>query len=196
MPNTGGQAGPIDIVAKHSPGREGERIFAAVPPQAISSRFSPSRPQRHFRFLILPIASVLLPIIMMAAGGWIEWRTAWQDAGIQLGHEADAGAEYASRVLAGYVVATGRINDVLRGLSDQDIRNREAVIREAQRRRANLPAILLTGYVGDSAALPAEGASFALLQKPATLAELTDVIAILLAGRDGANPIGAESKSS
>ncbi len=126
MPNSGGQADPIDIVAKHPAGREGERIFAAVPSRAISNGFSPSRPQRHFRFLILPIASVLLPIIMMGAGGWIEWRTAWEDAGIQLGREADAGAEYASRVLAGYVVATGRINDVLRGLSDQEIRNREA----------------------------------------------------------------------
>ena len=59
-----------------------------------------------------------------------------------------------------------------------------AVIREAQQRHAGLPAILLTGYVGDSAALPTEGASFALLQKPATIAELSDVIAILLAGRD------------
>ena len=56
------------------------------------------------------------------------------------------------------------------------------VIREAQKRRSGLPAILLTGYVGDAAALPAEGANFALLQKPATMAELTDVMAILLAG--------------
>ena len=70
-----------------------------------------------------------------------------------------------------------------------------AVIREAQRRRAGLPAILLTGYVGDSAALPTDGANFALLQKPATIAELSDVIAILLAGRDVANEQGVPTNT-
>ncbi|MBI0538652.1 response regulator [Roseomonas sp. KE2513] len=33
-----------------------------------------------------------------------------------------------------------------------------ALIREAQRRRPRLPAILLTGYAGDAATLPADGA--------------------------------------
>ena len=58
-----------------------------------------------------------------------------------------------------------------------------AVIRGAKARRPTLPAILLTGYEGDSAALPREGAGFAFLRKPASITELTDSIAMLLSGR-------------
>jgi CheY-like chemotaxis protein len=39
-------------------------------------------------------------------------------------------------------------------------------IREAHRRRPRLPAVLLTGYTGDRAALEAEDGSFRLLRKP------------------------------
>lgn len=55
-----------------------------------------------------------------------------------------------------------------------------AVIREAQTRRARLPAILLTGYAESLAELPTEGVSFTLLRKPASILELVDVIATLL----------------
>jgi CheY-like chemotaxis protein len=53
-------------------------------------------------------------------------------------------------------------------------------IKAAQARRPGLPAILLSGYAGDAAALPSGGASFALLRKPATMAQLADVIALLM----------------
>ncbi len=56
-----------------------------------------------------------------------------------------------------------------------------AVIRSAQARNPKLPAVLLTGYLGDPSALPREGARFALLRKPTAMDELADVIAILLA---------------
>ena len=59
-----------------------------------------------------------------------------------------------------------------------------ATIREAQAKRTDLPAILLTGYFGDQSALPADGATFTLLRKPATLTELADSIAFLLAAGD------------
>ncbi|TPG47307.1 response regulator [Roseomonas nepalensis] len=58
-----------------------------------------------------------------------------------------------------------------------------ALIREAQRRRPGLPAILLTGYAGDAAALALDGAvrgSFSLLRKPVSEAQLTDRVAALL----------------
>ena len=126
--NSGGQAGSIDLSIAQPVGLNGEQKIAASPPQPGLSSASPFRLPRRSRFLILPIASVLLPIMMVVVGGWIGWRATWVGASDQLGHEADAGAEYASRVLAGYVVATGRINDMLRGLSDQQIREHEAEI--------------------------------------------------------------------
>jgi PAS domain S-box-containing protein len=90
-----------------------------------SARPLTSLQPRRPHFLLLPMAAVLLPLMMMGIGGWISWRSTWADAAAQLERKASAGAEYASRVLAGYVVALGRINDSVRGLSDAEIRARE-----------------------------------------------------------------------
>ena len=58
-----------------------------------------------------------------------------------------------------------------------------ALIREARTRRPDLPAILLTGYAGDGAALAGDGAaggSFTLLRKPIEAEALARRIAALL----------------
>lgn len=58
-----------------------------------------------------------------------------------------------------------------------------ALIRAAQDRRPRLPAVLLTGYAGESAALAvgeAVGRSFTLLRKPIGGADLADRLAMLL----------------
>jgi CheY-like chemotaxis protein len=64
--------------------------------------------------------------------------------------------------------------------------NGAALIREAQVRRPGLPAILLTGYAGDGAALAVEGAisgAFSLLRKPIQGSQLGDRIAAVLEAR-------------
>jgi CheY-like chemotaxis protein/anti-sigma regulatory factor (Ser/Thr protein kinase) len=61
------------------------------------------------------------------------------------------------------------------------------VIRAAQERYPGLPAVLLTGYAGDGAALAVGGAvsgSFSLLRKPVTGVQLIDRVRALLAGRE------------
>ena len=61
-----------------------------------------------------------------------------------------------------------------------------AVIRAAQERDPGLPAVLLTGYAGDGAALAVGGAvsgSFSLLRKPVTGVQLIDRVRALLAAR-------------
>jgi PAS domain S-box-containing protein len=58
-----------------------------------------------------------------------------------------------------------------------------AFVREVQRRRPGLPAILLTGYAGDAAALALNGAlsgAFTLLRKPITTEQLAERLAALL----------------
>ena len=59
-----------------------------------------------------------------------------------------------------------------------------AVIRQAQRARPGLPAVLLTGYAGHGAQLAVGGSvsgTFSLVRKPATAAQLADRIEALLA---------------
>jgi len=66
------------------------------------------------------------------------------------------------------------------GMSGADL------IREAQVRRPGLPAVLLTGYAGDGAALAVQGAisgAFSLLRKPIQGAHLADRIAAILEAR-------------
>jgi signal transduction histidine kinase/CheY-like chemotaxis protein len=61
-----------------------------------------------------------------------------------------------------------------------------ALIRYAQGLRPNLPAVLLTGYAGDGAALAVGGAisgTFSLLRKPVSGAQLVDRISALLVSR-------------
>jgi PAS domain S-box-containing protein len=60
------------------------------------------------------------------------------------------------------------------------------LIRAAQERRPGLPAVLLTGYAGDGAALAVGGAisgAFSLLRKPVSGTQLVDRIGALLASR-------------
>ncbi|MEA2744178.1 MAG: hypothetical protein QOG25_2549 [Acetobacteraceae bacterium] len=60
------------------------------------------------------------------------------------------------------------------------------LIRSAQERRPNLPAVLLTGYAGDGAELAVGGAvsgTFSLLRKPVDGTQLVDRISALLAVR-------------
>ena len=60
------------------------------------------------------------------------------------------------------------------------------LIRAAQERRPGLPAVLLTGYAGDGAALAVGGAisgAFSLLRKPISGTQLVDRIGALLASR-------------
>lgn len=60
------------------------------------------------------------------------------------------------------------------------------LIRTVQERRPGLPAVLLTGYAGDGAALAVGGAisgAFSLLRKPVSGTQLVDRITALLASR-------------
>jgi PAS domain S-box-containing protein len=58
------------------------------------------------------------------------------------------------------------------------------LIYESQKRRSGLPAVLVTGYAGDGAALAVRGvapnATFNLLRKPTSATELGDLVAALL----------------
>jgi len=63
-----------------------------------------------------------------------------------------------------------------------------ALIRAVQAQRPGLPAVLLTGYAGDGAALAMTGAiagSFTLLRKPVSGEQLADRVAALLETRRG-----------
>ncbi len=80
---------------------------------------------------LLPWAAVLLPLLIMAVGALVSWRSVWRDSQAELVRSADAAAEYATRVLNAHVLLTGRMNDLLRGMSDEQILREEARLHAA-----------------------------------------------------------------
>jgi CheY-like chemotaxis protein len=102
------------------------------------------------------------------------------DAGYQVTEAVDGAAALA-------LLAGGMACDVL--VSDLAMEGIDGVtlIREARRARPGLPAILVTGYAGDAAALAVGqrvDGSFTLLRKPVTGAQLLDQVAALLGWRE------------
>jgi len=91
---------------------------APAPPPTPPPGRAAARARRARVTLLLPIAAVLVPLAMLALGARLSWRSALDDATLQLSRTADAAAEYAARVLEAQAVAVGRINERLRGLSD------------------------------------------------------------------------------
>jgi len=75
---------------------------------------------------LLPLAATLLPTMLLGGGAWMAWQDVWNDAQRSLVRGADAAAAYSARALDSYVVAAGRVNDALRGLTDGEITAREA----------------------------------------------------------------------
>jgi len=115
--------------------------MSRVPDRPLTGPSGLTRPAPPSRFVnLLPYAAVLLPLAMLVTGGIISWQGVWRHAQEDLQRTADAGADYADRVLSGYGIAAGRVNDMLRGLTDQQIRAREpALHRELAQLVAEIP---------------------------------------------------------
>lgn len=73
----------------------------------------------------MPTAAVLVPFSLLLTVGWLNWQAAWALAETEIRRAAVAAAEYGQRAFEGYNVAAGRVNDRLRGLTDEEIRARE-----------------------------------------------------------------------
>jgi CheY-like chemotaxis protein len=102
-----------------------------------------------------------------------------EDAGYAV-HAADGGAAALAWLEQG-----GRVDIIVSDLTMPAMEGL-TLIRLVQERRPSLPAVLLTGYAGDGAALAVGGAisgSFSLLRKPVSGTQLVDRINALLASQ-------------
>ena len=77
---------------------------------------------------------VILPLVLLGISAWASWRTQWQNATADMVRSADAGAEYVARYLQGYNFALGRVDDLIKGLSDAEILLREGQLHAALER--------------------------------------------------------------
>ncbi len=97
----------------------------------------PPRPMPGLRSSVRPLhrplawllaAAIGLPAVLLAVSGWLSWEAAWREARNEVAREADAGAEYATRLLLNYGIAASRLDDLLHGLGDAEIRAQAATL--------------------------------------------------------------------
>jgi two-component sensor histidine kinase len=75
---------------------------------------------------LLPVVSVLVPFSLLLIVGWLTWVSTWKSAEGEMRRAAISAAEYGQRAFEGYIQSTDRVNDLLRGLTDAEIRANEA----------------------------------------------------------------------
>jgi PAS domain S-box-containing protein len=79
---------------------------------------------------IVGLLGLCLAAAALGGLGWLAWRGAWAKAEGELVRAADAGAASALRVIEGQRLATDVINEMLRNLSDEEVRTREHDLHE------------------------------------------------------------------
>lgn len=77
------------------------------------------------------VAAVVLPILTLAAISRISWLDTWTSAERELSRSAEAAAEYAFRGIEAQRFAADVANDLLRGMSDAEVRDGEADLHQA-----------------------------------------------------------------
>ncbi|MCQ4162880.1 PAS domain S-box protein [Roseomonas sp. GC11] len=94
-----------------------------------AARGGAGRPPAAVRTVRLLLAgSLLLPAALLGLLSWQAWEQSWDEATLEVARSAEAGAEYARRVLDGHRLRAQRANDMMRGLSDATIRAEEALV--------------------------------------------------------------------
>ncbi len=78
----------------------------------------------------LVVASVLLPLLVLAGGGWLAWRGTVREANASLLSMLAVSDEQAARVLDTHVLLGGRVNDLLGNLDDAAVTAREAELHD------------------------------------------------------------------
>ena len=87
----------------------------------------------------LVVASVLLPLLVLAGGGWLAWRNTIHETNATLESALAVSAEQAARVLDTHVLLGGRVNDLIGDLDDNAVIAREAELH-------NQLAAMIAGY--------------------------------------------------
>ena len=85
-------------------------------------------------------AAIAIPLLFTAAGAWLAWRSAWNEARQETARAADASAEFVRRTFDGLLLRIDRANGILNGLTDEQIRAEEADLHERIRRAATARA--------------------------------------------------------
>jgi len=120
---------------------------------------------------LMMAGAVVVPLLLAGAGAWLSWQQVWENAARDVTQTAAAGAEYASRVLDGQNVSVERVNDLLSGLSDDEIRAREGDLHAKLAAMIDDMPQVSTAYVADRDGYPLLSASVYPVPRDVSLAD-------------------------
>jgi PAS domain S-box-containing protein len=83
-------------------------------------------------------AAVLLPLAILGMGGFVTWRSTWDEARSEVTRTADAAAEHARSLLEQHRLRATMTQELLRGLSEEDIQAREPELQARLRKLVGL----------------------------------------------------------
>lgn len=129
------------------------KLISLGPGQAESRTVTEPR-HRWSAFRSLLAAAVLVPLGILVLGAWLAWRQAWRQTEAELARTADAAAEYAAHLLDGHLLLADRVDDLFRGMTDDEIRAREGELHAVLQRMAAERPWLLTLYAIDADGRP------------------------------------------
>jgi hypothetical protein len=86
---------------------------------------------------IILLAVVIAPALVLAMAGRLSWQEAWREAERELERTAEAVAAYGRGAIESYRVAAQLLNQMLLGLTDEQIRFRELELHEQARTVSN-----------------------------------------------------------
>ncbi len=144
MPPVNVNPDTIDLPAAASPVNAQPRRSPAARAVATSRLF----------LRLLPAAALLIPLAAVLGAAWLDWGSNWRDAQIEVDRTASSAAVYVARSLEGSVLTAGRVNDLLRERTDDEIRaDEQQTMREVGQILSALP-LAVVAYVVDGAGFP------------------------------------------
>ena len=78
----------------------------------------------------LVVASVVLPLLVLAGGGWLAWHATVKAATADLLSDIAVSTEQATKVLDAHLLLGGRVNDLVGDLSDEAVIGRERELHD------------------------------------------------------------------
>ena len=98
---------------------------------------------------MLLIGSVVLPLLMGGIACYYSYHASYGRAAAVLAEAAAVAEENTTKILDTHLLAAGRIDDLLRGLSDREILAREKPLHEQMAKQVeNMPQIAAAWVIG------------------------------------------------
>ena len=98
---------------------------------------------------ILLIGSVVVPLLTGSVAGYYSYHASYQRAAVALAEAATVAEENTTKILDTHLMAAGRIDDLLQGLSDPEILAREEALHDRMAKQIeNVPQIAAARVIG------------------------------------------------